>query len=304
MNKIPEIQLESTQLKRLAARRKSDSYAKVILGIQIGFSVLSPPICSLVVVFFPKFAVWTAIYGIIITCFNILWFTPWRQTLKEKSAKIQELFDCDVLELGWRDLTVGSRLELTETVAKYAAKYKPESPSRNELKNWYPIVAGKLPIHLGRIVCQRTNCWWSSQLRQHYTKIIIAVLVLTATVAISIGLMKKGWAFEKWILAVIIPLIPLFLFGIQQLVEHHKSVMLLDKLKTHAENLWKKALTGANTEELTHACRELQDGIFNHRRTGPLIFTWLYKHYRQEMERQMNETTDEMVEEALQFLQK
>ena len=42
MNKIPEIQLESTQLKRLAARRKSDSYAKVILGIQIGLSVFSP----------------------------------------------------------------------------------------------------------------------------------------------------------------------------------------------------------------------------------------------------------------------
>ena len=304
MNKIPEIQLEPTQLKRLAARRKSDSYAKVILGVQIGLSVLSPPFCWLVVIFFPKFAGWAAIYGVTITCLNILWLTPWLQDFKEKAAKIHELFDCDVLKLDWRELTIGSRLEMTETVAKYAAKYKPELPSCGELKDWYPIATGKLPIHLARIICQRTNCWWSSELRRHYTKIIIIVLVLTAAVAIGIGFVKKGWTVEKWILAVVIPSIPVCLLGIQQLMEHNKSVVLLGKLKTHTENLWKKALTGANTTELTYACRELQDGIFNHRRTGPLIFTWLYKRYRQEMERQMNETSDEMVEEALKFLQK
>ena len=304
MNKIIETQLEPTQLKRLAARRKSDSYAKVILGIQIGLSILSPPLCSLVVAFFPKFAVWTALYGIIITCLNILWFTPWRQTLKEKAARIHESFDCAVLELDWRELTVGSQLEMAETVAKYAAKYEPEKPSYSELKDWYPITTGKLPIHLARIVCQRTNCWWSAELRQHYTKVIIVVMGLTAAAAIGIGLIKKDWTFEKWILAVVIPFMPVCLFGIQQLIEHNKSVVLLSKLKTHAENLWEKALIGANIEELTDACRELQDGIFNHRRTGPLIFTWLYNRYRQEMERQMNETTDEMVEAALQFLKK
>ncbi|MCY4401000.1 MAG: S-4TM family putative pore-forming effector [Candidatus Poribacteria bacterium] len=304
MNNIPETQLEPTQLKRLAARRKSDSYAKVILGIQIGLSVLSPPLCSLVVMFFSKFAVWTALYGIIITCLNILWVTPWRQTLKEKAAKIHELFDCDVLELNWRELTVGSRLEMMETVVEYAGKYKTDSPSCSDLKNWYPIASGKLPIHLGRIVCQRTNCWWSSQLRKHYTRIIIFVLVLTVVGSVGIGLIKTEWSLEKWILAVIIPLMPVFILVIQQLIENKKSVMLLDKLKTHAEGLWKKALTETNTGELTYACRELQDGIFNHRRTGPLIFTWLYKRYRKEMERQMNEAADEMVEEALQFLGK
>lgn len=302
MNKIPETQLEPIQLKRLAARRKSDSYAKVILGVQIGLSVLSPPLCSLVVVFFPKFAVGTAIYGITITCFNILWFTPWRQSLKERAAKIHELFDCDVLKLDWRELTIGSQLEMTETVTKYAAKYKAEQPSCGELKDWYPIATGELPIHLARIVCQRINCWWSSELRQRYTNMIIVVLILTAAGAVSIGVIKNEWTFEKWILAVVIPLMPILLLGIQQRIEHKKSVVLLGKLKTHTESLWKKALTGANTTELTYACRELQDGIFNHRRTGPLIFTWLYKRYRKEMERQMNETAKKMVEEALEFL--
>lgn len=304
MNKIPETQLEPIQLKRLAARRKSDSYAKVILGIQIGLSVLVPLICSGLVAIFPKLAVWAAIFGIGIHCLNILWLSPWRQTLKEKASKIHELFDCDVLKLDWREITVGPRLEMTETVVKYAAKYNSKRSSCSELEDWYPIVTGKLPIYLARIVCQRTNCWWSSQLRRHYTIIIIVVLVLTIVGSVGIGLIKKEWSFEKWILAVVIPLMPVFILGIRQLLEHIKSVDFLEKLKTYAESLWKKALTGANSKELTYACRELQDGIFNHRRTGPLIFSWLYEWYKKEMEKQMNEAANEMVEEALQFLEK
>ena len=302
MNKIPETQLEPIQLKRLAAQRQLYSDAKRIQAIQVIF-VFVPPILTVFVACHLLVAVWAAVSGIIITCLNILWFTPWRQTLKEKAAKIHELFDCDVLKLDWRELTVGSQLEMMETVAKYAAKYKSKRSSCSELENWYPIVTGKLPIYLARIVCQRTNCWWSSQLRQHYTKVIIVVLVLTTLYALIFGFIKR-WIFERWVLAVAIPLMPVFLFGIQQLIEHNKSVVLLGKLKTHAESLWKKALTGANIEELTYACRELQDGIFNHRRTGPIIFTWLYERYRQEMERQMNEAADEMVEEALKFLEK
>lgn len=306
MNKIPETQLEATQLKRLAAQRRLASRAKRILNIQIGISVLSPLVLPMLVAKFPGNAVWAACFGTILMTLDILCLTPWRNSLKEKSAKILELFDCAVLLLEWREIAVGSRLETIETVEKYAPKDRSEnSDSENsddkESRAWYRIEIGQLPIHLGRFICQRTNCWWSSDLRHRYATWIIAILVILAIVAVSLGI-QRDLAIKEFILAVGIPLMPAFVLGMQQCSEHTKSVVLLRMLSTHAENLLKEASKGTKVEESTDASRELQDAIYNHRRTAPLIPTWLYKRDRKVMEKQMQAVAQEMVEDALKSM--
>lgn len=206
MNKIPETQLESTQLKRLAAQRQLYSDAKVIQAVQVGLSILSPPILAFLVFYFSLPRALAALSGIIIT--GLLSFFDYRQqSLKGKAAKIQELFDCKVLEMEWREFMIGSRLEI-ETVEKYASKHRRRDPSYFKLKNWYSENVGELPLHLGRIVCQRSNCWWDAQLRRRYTKwVISSVIVLTVIVA-YIGFID-GFSSEKLILTVINPLMPL-----------------------------------------------------------------------------------------------
>ena len=52
MNKIPETQLDPTQLKRLAAQRQIYSSAKVIQAVQMGLSTLGPPILQYSLHFF------------------------------------------------------------------------------------------------------------------------------------------------------------------------------------------------------------------------------------------------------------
>lgn len=307
MNKIPEIQLESTQLKRLAAQRQLYSDAKHIQAIQIIF-VFVPPILTVLVACDFLTAVWAAISGIIIACL-FLFFDSQQQSLKQKASKIQELFDCDVLELNWREIMVGSCFEI-ETVEKYASKHKHKDPGYIKLKNWYPKDVGKLPLHLGRIVCQRSNCWWDAQLRRRYAKCVIIVsLILLILVTICFGF-TQDWTAEKFILLerfillVVNPLTPAFIFGIRQYKENINSAMRLDKLKEHTEKIWDKALVDANPEELSQISRHLQDEIYHHRGTNSLIFDWVYNLFRNKDEEQMNKTVDELVNEALESLRK
>ena len=87
MNKIPQTQLESTQLKRLAAQRQLYSDAKVVQAVQIVLSVLGPPILAVLVAFFSLRPVYVACYGIIVALLNIFYFTPRQTVFKEKSGQ-------------------------------------------------------------------------------------------------------------------------------------------------------------------------------------------------------------------------
>src|SRR5438034_9094825 len=106
-NSIPTDQNADRQLERLAAQRQLYSDAK---RIQFWHTILSVPIVvawSFVVLACPKLGVIAALWGIVLTFMDILTFTPWQSALKNKAATIQELFDCDVLQIPWHKLKVG-----------------------------------------------------------------------------------------------------------------------------------------------------------------------------------------------------
>ena len=296
MNKITETQLESTQLKRLAAQRQLYTDAKTVQKIQIGLNVLGPPILAVLVNNFCMLPVYAACCGIILTFLNILGFTPWRQSLKKKAAGIQELFDCDVLKLNWRELKTSARPEV-ETVEKYDLKYKRKNRDYSKLKNWYSKDVGELPVHLARIACQRENCWWDGQLRRRYARSVIWALAILTVLTLYLGI-KGGFTLEKLILVVVTPLTPTFVLGIQQYKDNIESVTRLDELRKYAEGLWEKAWAGIDPEELTQASRDLQDEIYNNRRKNPLILDRFYEFFKKRDEELMNKTASELAKEA------
>ena len=302
MNKIPETQLEPTQLKRLAAQRQLYTDAKAVKKFQIGLNVLGPLILAVLVNCFGMCPVYAACCGIIVIFLNIFGFTPWQQSLKKKASGIQELFDCDVLQLQWRELKVGSRLEI-ETVEKYDLKYKRKKHNYSELEDWYYKNVGKLPIHLGRVLCQRSSCWWGAQLRQRYAKLVIWILVVLAVPILFFGL-RGSFTLAEFILGIAVPFTPTFVLGIRQYKEYTESAARLDELRKYAERLWDKGLEEVSFEKLTRKSRDLQDEIYNHRRASPLIFDGLYKRYRNEMEKQMKGAMHKMIEDALEDLRK
>lgn len=298
MNNIPEDQLQKPQLDRLSAQRQLYTNAKFMMAIQIIITVPAAIMWSFSVMAFPALKVYALAWAISVILIDIFWWTPRQNLLKIKAAKIQELFDCDILHLEWPQIKAEEKPD-QETIVQYATKYKKHNPQCATITNWYPDSIGKLPIHLARLVCQRSNCTWDMNLRLCYARSIIGVLIAIIIIIVVVGLIT-GLTLEVFLLAIIVPLFPAIIFGIRQCRANIQTAARLDTIKTHTMNLWNKAVKNEiEPEELAKKCRELQDEIYDHRRRCPLILDWIYEKFRNKSEELMKKTAKALIEEIL-----
>ena len=79
-----------------------------------------------------------------------------------------------------------------------------------------------MPLPIGWLMCQRSNCWWDAKLRRRY-----AVWV--------VGTGSPGRAD---------PRAPVFVIGIRQFTGQRQAATRFDDLKKHSERLWREALSG------------------------------------------------------------
>lgn len=299
-NRTSEIENAPKQLDRLAAQRQLYSDAKTIQAWQMISGVGGAVICSFVTLIAPAFRAYAALYGMVLTILDIAVLNPWQQLLKAGAAKIQELFDCDVLEVPWQKLKAGRQRD-PENIAAASTRYRQRDADYSLLRNWYPPEVDKLPIQIGRVVCQRASCWWDGELRRRYALWIYSVLGSLSALVLLLGLLG-GLTLEKFILAVLAPLMPAITLGLRQAREHREAAERADRLKEAPEDLWEMALQGATADELTKRSRQLQDEIYEHRRRSPLIFDWIYLRLRNAHEDQMNKGAQALVDEAMQAL--
>ena len=294
---ITEKQNEKQQLQYLAAQRQLYSTAKYIFSWYLILGGLLPVILAVAAVFYSSFKVYAVSWGVLITLADIFLLTPWQKSLKDSAAKIQEMFDCDVLELSWNDLKAGKRPD-PELIKEQSEKYEKKPLKNAPLENWYdhPNV-DDLPIHIARIACQRTNCWWDAKQRRSYALYVILAVILIFIVVFGMSL-KDGFSMEDFVLKVLAPLLPVFLLGIHQYHEQIESANRLDKLKDYSELLWKDAISKKSKIELTANSRNLQDEILEHRRKSPPIFDFIFRRLRGSYNEEMNFGLDGFIKEA------
>jgi len=250
-----------------------------------------------VVVWKPGLSVYSALWGIAITVLDVTVFARQQRSRKEGAAKIQELFDCDVLDLNWHEAKIGRKPD-AETIAEAAGRFRRADPNCAALMNWYPPVVGTLPMEIARIACQRANCWWDAKLRRRYANVTIAI-VAALTGIVLVASLVGGFTLEKFILAGLVPLLPGLVLGIHHYDEQTDSAKSSDRLKDQAEALWGEGLLGkAGAAGLKAAARDLQDEIYDRRRTSPPIFDWVYQCLRRSYEEQMNKGAEALVAEA------
>lgn len=297
-NQIPQKQNEPRHLTQLAAQRQLYSDAK---RMQIASVVVSIPVVilgSILVAILPPLSVYTALWGVIATFLELLVFSQLQKKIQEKAAKIQQMFDCEVLQFQWDSLNCGIHVE-PEAIIDASDRYKRLNGSFSSLVDWYPTGIGGLPIEQARIVCQRSNVWWDSQLRRRYSKWIVIILAGLTTIVLLIGLIG-GLTLEKFILAVVTPLIPAFVFGLRQYIEHNEAAVKLDRLRESAEMLVREVVSRRyNVQDLERESYSLQTEIFNHRCRSPLILDWLYARLKKQDEQQMNQGAESLVEKLM-----
>lgn len=296
MNSIPTKQNSERQLQRLAAQRQLYATAKTVFGWQFVISAPIAVVLAFSVNIYPPLKPFVALWGILVTVCDIAWLNPWQERLRNTAARVQESFDCDVLDLPWNQLKAGKRPD-PELEKEQADKYKTWEASMPTIYDWYSKEVGSLPLHIARLVCQRSNCWWDAKQRRRYA-ITVIVSVIAIFIAVLFLSISNGFKIEDCVLKVVVPLSPTLLLGYRQYTEQMEAATRIDKLKEYVEQLWTDALAGKSEQEITARARGLQDEIIEHRRKSPLVFDALYKHLRRSYEIQMNHGVGEFIAEA------
>ncbi len=297
MNQINKDQNSQKQLERLAAQRELYSSAKNWHGSQIVLTVVIPVILAIISLINPAFSVVGAIYGVLAFIIDISLIDSAIKEKKIKAAKIQELFDCDVLKLPKSPLKTVDNITVEEVLLHYNAHIKIKT-NAEKIKNWYSTKIKDLPLTTARIICQRTNCWWDSKLRTRYSSFLKYMSIIVFSIIIITGFLSNLSLTEVTLIAS--GLTPFFRFCIKQCNDNLDAANRLTTLVLYSQKIWEEALSGKYSDEsLENSSRRLQDEIFDHRSKSPLILNLYYNLFRDENEILMNRTSEILVEEAL-----
>jgi hypothetical protein len=300
MHNINSRQNETRQIQRLAAQRQLYSTAKRVLVVQL---VLSGPIAAATVfagLAMPDIKAYVALWGFTMLLFDLAWLNPWQRRLRESAAKVQEQFDCYVLDLQWNAIKAGEP-EPAELVLEQSIKYQAWAHKMPPLTDWYSKAVDGLSLSLARLVCQRSNCWWDAKQRRVYATTIGFTLFALCVGVLGAGLVSK-LSLADLLLIVVAPMASTFALGFRQITEHREAADRLDKLRGLVERTWKDALRKPQSGDVVVASRTLQDEIYDGRKRNPLIFDAMFRWFRDDNEQQMNHGADEFLAEALAAL--
>lgn len=253
-------------------------------------------IATLLGIFYPELKNYAALLGVTILVLDLLLLSPRQKKLRGQGASVQEVFDTKVLDIEWNEIKVGKRPE-PELIHEHARTFGHDAQKLDKLKNWYPVEVQQLPVHWGRIVCQRANIWWDSTLRRRYANTLLTILILLA-IALVWFAFSQDLSVTDFVMKMVIPMAALYKLGVAQFVEHRDAADRLEKLRDHAEMLWAEAIKGASLEVLKVKSRNLQDEIFDGRKRNPPVFDAIFWMFRDAHEAQMNIGALALIREA------
>lgn len=278
------MQNEEDQLRLLRARRQVYFDAMILYIIQLFLLVVVPAGGAILSIFAPEIRPGVALASIAVFVVDVLYLDRAIKSLLRKSAKIGEEFDHATLSLPWNAFAVGEKVT-PEEVHRYATAFAKRSDDI-KLRDWYDRGVAKAPLALGRIICQRINIGYDSRLRQVYSEIVrfgalslIAVIVVLAF-AMKLSLPSLAVAF--------VPALPVLSWSVREFFQQRDTAAFLQSLISKEEKLWDTAKSSAQEGKLLEDSRQLQDAIFLHRASAPLILPPVYDLLRGQLEGEAN----------------
>lgn len=275
----------------MRARQWTYVVASRLMILQIVLTVVIPVAGAVITLFFPSARPHFAAVALLVLLLDTVVLDRQYKLLLKLAAKLGEKFDCLVLQLPWNSFVVGEEPEAEDI--RSASRAWSRRRNDEKLRNWYPVAAGEMPLALGRIVCQRTNLRYDSQLRRSYGTVILVVVAF-----VTIGLLVAGLAqnlnMTAWILT-LAPATPLLSWAGREYFRQRDTADLLEELMKKARAFWARALDGACEDACVEESREFQNAIYLRRSTSPLIMPYLYKLKRLRLEDEMNEAANDFL---------
>lgn len=294
MNAILSKQNEDKNLLLLRARRRLYKAGKRYQGAVVLVTLLLPIVSFSAAAFAPGAKAYIAAAALLFGVCEVIFLDRWHKGAMKTAAKLQEDFDCDVLEMRRNEFLEGATVDPEEVYDLSAKKFSPEG--EQQLRDWYPAAVGSVPIHVGRILCQRENLLYDGNVRKTYSCVLRIVLLLLVS-GFAVYSIAAGLKVDAFLLTVLAPATPILNWTLREFFRQRDTVETLGRLKSESEKLWKKAVEGMPVNEAAERARELQDAIYNHRVASPLVFDFLYRFRRDRLEAQMNAGADHLVAE-------
>jgi SMODS-associating 4TM effector domain len=297
-NNIPTLQNAEAQVRLLRARRRKFVEGKRLLSLQLFLTIGVPVVGTLLTLKWrDSLEGLVAFASLVIAVLDVTLLDRLQQNIRQTTAKIQEQFDCTVLDLPWDTFTVGTKTD-PETIHEASKKFNRGQPDPT-LENWYPLAVGQVPLHLARIICQRTNLWYDSKLRRQYGSWALAVTIGLSLAFMIVGLVEN-LPLNSFVLTVLAPAAPVLIWGLRECLRQYQAAENLERLKSAAEGLWDDARLGkCGDADCAVKSRQFQNAIYESRRRNPLVFDWIYKLRRANLEDQMNHGAEELVKQVV-----
>jgi hypothetical protein len=296
MNQIPTVQNTEPMVRLLRARRQIYANGKRLLTLQLILTIGVPLIGVFLTLVWPALKGEIALLSLVIAILDVTVFDRVQKGMLKTAAKLQEQFDCTVLDLPWDQFTVGDKV-VPEIVHDASSNYL-RGKVDPQLPNWYPPVVGKAPLHLARIICQRTNLWYDANVRRQYGAWVLGIMIVLVVVLFVIG-MIRGLTIDSFVLTVLAPAAPIIIWGVREYLRQRDATEGLDRVRTAVEGLWERAkVGGCSVIECTGESRQLQNLIYERRSMSPLIFSWIYNIKRSSLENQMTRGAEHFVGEV------
>ncbi|MCI5165194.1 MAG: hypothetical protein D3903_03675 [Candidatus Electrothrix sp. GM3_4] len=295
-NQICSKQNDRLQLQRLAAQRQMYADAKRIQALQLMLSVPVVIAVAAVVSRHDDWHVYAALYGVIVVFVDLWWVTPKIKRLQNSAARIQQLFDVEVLDLDWNEFLLGNK-PAGEEVSQFADRYEKRSNSVSNLRNWYSLAVAEVDIEAARILCQRANLSWDIGLRRRYASWLTFGFITLCSIVTLIGITGE-FTLTKLILTVIVPLQPALLYTAREIHGQREARERLERLIGKTIKVWddilNSKLSKANLKDKAHG---IQNALLDHRQTSPLIFDWIYTMLCRKDEDEMMKSTEYLTAE-------
>lgn len=295
MNDIVNRENEPDSIKMLIAQRELYSWVKWLTVVQFGLSVVLPTSLAFAQIHYKSISFDLIIGG---TSFLSVILSEWLldmliDSIKEKASKIQESFDCHVLNISWNRVLAPELPEHGQIFRNYVSSKYARDPSK--LVNWYELDVAKVPEDVGRIICQKTNCNYDNSIKRKYQWLILGVSAI-ALFAIVFPSFFNNLTVQEVLLTLICPMMPVFQWTVKHILKISQSVSTLTHLNSKLNGLFEQSKLRQN---LDCDFRQIQDGIFLNRMEKPLIPDFIYNMLRDNLEKETKYTVEKLVEEYL-----
>lgn len=285
-------------IQRLAAQKELYFRAKQLFFLQLILTIFVTILLtfvSFILSYFDYTIDWfRSFYGIAVTLADLFLINKFINKFRQKAASIQEVFDCDVLDLERNKILVTEE-PISEEIKKYSDKHLKRVKNFDKLKNWYAETIRSVDGNAAKIICQRSNFSYDYAIRNSFLYWVVGISLTILVLLILIAVIRD-FSLRSFLLTVILPFMPVLTLSVKLFNDHNSSIKNLESLKSNLKTIWSDVLnkTVTNPEK---TIRQIQDKIYLNRKSNPLIPEKIYDYLRPQLEEQMYYCVDELVDE-------